>query len=411
MIVDGKSTDSDEALLEPISSDASGKAITDSGTSSARRSSRRYDVDWLRSLALSLLIIYHISIIFQPWAAIIGFSQNEDSLEWLWGLMSMINVWRIPLLFTISGMGVYFAISRRTWRDLLSERTFRIMLPLVFGFFLITPINVLAVQLFFEVEPSYFPNLGHLWFLLNIYIYVILFLPLFFYLKHNPNNIVSNFLREALRRQPLSMYLLAFPLIIAVILINPESYPAFAESLHGYVFGGVCFLYGFLFVSMKGIFWKAVERTRFVSLAIAFSLYLVRLLIFSTGENGIDGFPPLAAFETLIWLLAVFGLGSYYLNRPSRALNYLNQAVYPVYILHMPFLLMLALFILPISMPAVIKLIVLIVATYTLCLLTYEIIKRIKWIRPLFGMRFSASGTSAIPGTGTGIVGKAAGAS
>ena len=203
MIVDGKSTDSDEALLEPISSDASGKAITDSGTSSARRSSRRYDVDWLRALALSLLIIYHISIIFQPWAAIIGFSQNEDSLEWLWGLMSMINVWRIPLLFTISGMGVYFAISRRTWRDLLSERTFRIMLPLVFGFFLITPINVLAVQLFFKVEPSYFPNLGHLWFLLNIYIYVILFLPLFFYLKHNPNNIVSNFLREALRRQPL----------------------------------------------------------------------------------------------------------------------------------------------------------------------------------------------------------------
>ncbi|SVA84838.1 uncharacterized protein METZ01_LOCUS137692, partial [marine metagenome] len=29
---------------------------------------RRYDVDWLRVLALGLLIIYHISVVFQPWA-------------------------------------------------------------------------------------------------------------------------------------------------------------------------------------------------------------------------------------------------------------------------------------------------------------------------------------------------------
>ena len=34
------------------------------------------------------------------------------------------------------------------------------------------------------------------------------------------------------------------------------------------------------------------------------------------------------------WLLALVGYGKRYLNRPHKFLNYLNQAVYPFYILH-----------------------------------------------------------------------------
>ena len=28
---------------------------------------RRYDIDWLRVIAIGLLLIYHIAIAFQPW--------------------------------------------------------------------------------------------------------------------------------------------------------------------------------------------------------------------------------------------------------------------------------------------------------------------------------------------------------
>jgi hypothetical protein len=44
---------------------------------------RRYDIDWLRVIAIGLLIIYHIGIGFQPWGVFIGFIQNEKPLEWL----------------------------------------------------------------------------------------------------------------------------------------------------------------------------------------------------------------------------------------------------------------------------------------------------------------------------------------
>ncbi|MEP4596601.1 MAG: acyltransferase, partial [Cyclobacteriaceae bacterium] len=71
---------------------------------------RRYDIDWLRVIAIGLLLIYHVAIGFQPWGVFIGFIQSSSPLESIWVPMSMLNVWRIPLLFFVSGMGVYFAI-------------------------------------------------------------------------------------------------------------------------------------------------------------------------------------------------------------------------------------------------------------------------------------------------------------
>ena len=96
---------------------------------------RRYDIDWLRVFALGLLIVYHTSIVFQPWSYFIYFPQSEEPLESIWLLMGLINIWRIPLLFIISGMGVYLAIRRRNWKELLKDRIIRILLPLIFGSF------------------------------------------------------------------------------------------------------------------------------------------------------------------------------------------------------------------------------------------------------------------------------------
>ncbi len=73
---------------------------------------RRHDIDWLRVIAIGLLLIYHIAIIFQPWAMFIGFIRSDEFLEGLWKPMTMLNVWRIPLLFYVSGMGLYFAMRK-----------------------------------------------------------------------------------------------------------------------------------------------------------------------------------------------------------------------------------------------------------------------------------------------------------
>ena len=40
-------------------------------------SERRHDIDWLRVVAIGLLLIYHVAIVFQPWAMLIGFIKSD----------------------------------------------------------------------------------------------------------------------------------------------------------------------------------------------------------------------------------------------------------------------------------------------------------------------------------------------
>ena len=134
------------------------------------KSVRRHDIDWLRVITIGLLLIYHVTIVFQPWGVFIGFIQSDTSLEALWIPMSMINIWRIPLLFFVSGMGVCFAIKKRNWLQLILERSKRILLPFVFGMFCIVPIHVIIWQQYYKQDLVYNLQEGHLWFLKNIFI-------------------------------------------------------------------------------------------------------------------------------------------------------------------------------------------------------------------------------------------------
>lgn len=129
---------------------------------------RRHDIDWLRVVAIGLLLIYHIAIIFQPWAMFVGFIRSAEPLENLWTPMTMLNVWRIPFLFFVSGMGFYFAMKKRNWRQLLTERSKRILIPFLFGIVAITPLHLFIFQKFYHLPLSYYPHTGHLWFLGNI---------------------------------------------------------------------------------------------------------------------------------------------------------------------------------------------------------------------------------------------------
>ena len=167
--------------------------------------------------------------------------------------------------------------------------------------------------------------------------------------------------------------------------MDPEYFSAYPTP-HGFFYGMICFLIGFVLVSMRDAFWTSVERVRFGALAVAFGLYLVRLIHYE-----LQGVPnPLTAVESAGWMLAILGFGSRHLNQPSAALRYLSQAVYPVYIVHLPIQMGLAYFLLPLAVSAAGKVVVLWVMTFAGSWLLYEgILRRLKWIRPLFGMRLS----------------------
>ena len=343
---------------------------------------RRHDVDWLRTLALGLLIVFHIVLSFQSWAVSAGLPQNDELLEELVPFISMLAVWRIPLLFMISGMGVRFAMERRDWKELLKERALRILVPFLFGTYVLGTFFVWAMP-HFCWEAEYTPTFGHLWFLLNIFLYVIWLVGILIYLKDKPNNALLRLFAKIIR-WPLGLFLFALPLMVEAWLVNPEHFSIYVDNVHGWVLGLICFFLGFVFISTQDVFWPAVEKIRWPALVVGLSVFLVRLLVFE-----LQGEPPwIAAFESMSWMLTVIGFGTRYLNKPSETLGYLSKAVYPVYIVPLPVQLAIAYFLFPTDLSAYSKLALLMAGTFGVSFFLYQfVLRRLKWTRPLFGIK------------------------
>lgn len=343
---------------------------------------RRYDIDWLRVIAIALLLVYHIGIGFQPWGVFIGFIQNAKPLEALWTPMSMLNIWRIPLLFFVSGMGLSFATRKRNWKQLLLERARRILLPFVFGMFLIVPIHVFIWQKYYHQEITYSIHPVHLWFLANIFIYVLLLSPLFFYLKRKEGGkIQQNLIR--LFSTPLGMLLVMAAFVLEALLVHPQDYVTYAMNLHGFFLGLLAFLFGFLFVYSGDAFWSGMRKWRWFTLSAALLFFLLRVIEFQLMAP-----KYLLAIESNLWIFAAFGFASKYLNRPGKTLSYLARAAYPVYIIHMIFLYLASYLIMPLEISPWLQFILIVLFTFGGCFTLYElVIRRVRFLRPLFGLK------------------------
>ncbi|MGW8314451.1 MAG: acyltransferase family protein, partial [Bacteroidales bacterium] len=231
----------------------------------------------------------------------------------------------------------------------------------------------------FHMENS--RNPGHLWFLGNIFIYVVLLSPLFFLMKNRKEGRLVRGLSR-LFSHPLGLLLITALFVLETLAVRPEIFAMFAFSFHGFLLGLVAFLSGFTVVITGLPFWNTVRRWRWIYLATAGIFFILRYAVFHLEAPGI-----LAAAESTFWIFSALGFGYKYLNRPGKTLSYLSQAAYPVYILHMIFLYAGASVILPLEIPVVVQLILVTGITAAGCMASYEIIRRIPLLRPLFGLK------------------------
>lgn len=342
---------------------------------------RRHDIDWLRVIAIGLLLIYHVAIGFQPWGRMIAFITTERPWGALWTPMAMLNVWRIPLLFFVSGMGMYYAMQQRSWKQLLAERAGRILLPFVFGMFAIVPLHLLVWRHYYKMDLVYTHDPGHLWFLGNIFVYVLVLLPLLYYLKHHEDGSIVKGIKKIFRN-PFGLLIVVAAFVAEVILVKPMPYELYAMTWHGFVLGLLAFFFGFCFVLSGPAFWQMIIRWRWFFIALALLLFVLRQFYFGMATPGY-----VLVIESQSWIFSVLAFGSKYLNRPGKALTYLSQAAYPVYILHMVFLYLGSLLIFPLPLAVPLQFVLVLLFTTGGCFLSFEIIRRVKYVRSLFGMK------------------------
>jgi glucans biosynthesis protein C len=86
-------------------------------------------------------------------------------------------------------------------------------------------------------------------------------------------------------------------------------------------------------------------------------------------------------------IFAILGYAKAFLNMKNRLYSYLNNAAFPFYIFHYLPITMLAFFIARESMNVWFKYLIIVFCTYLLTFLLYEIVKRITFLRFLFGIK------------------------
>ncbi len=347
------------------------------------KTERRYDIDWLRVIAIGLLMVYHVAIVFQPWGLMVGFATNKETWESLWIPMTLLNIWRIPLLFFISGMGVYFSFQNRNWQQLLKERTVRILIPYLFGIFVIVPVYMFILQKNYQWTLAYSPSPSHLWFLGNIYSYVILTLPILYLIKSTPSVFLTKWFKK-IGNSPLFLVIVIACFIAEVALVKPALFEMYALTWHGYFLGFLAFIFGFCFAILGTPFREMLIKYRWIFFVLGAFLYVFRTLQMPFLDKNIH-----LPLESCLWIFAIFAFGNKHLNLNlnSNVLAYLSKAVYPIYILHMIFIGLFSLLILPLNLGVELKFLSVLIGTITSCLLCYEfIITRFKIFKLLFGV-------------------------
>ena len=89
-------------------------------------------------------------------------------------------------------------------------------------------------------------------------------------------------------------------------------------------------------------------------------------------------------------MLSALGLGQRHLNHDHRWRAYLVEVIFAYYIVHQTALLALAAWLKPLQLGGAMEAALILGGTVITCVVTAEVARRVRWLRPLFGFRAAA---------------------
>jgi glucan biosynthesis protein C len=373
----------------------------------AKTSTRRLDIDWLRIILILIVFFYHSNRFFnnEYWHVANGTSGKLSII-----LTSSMYPWMMSTIMILSAASIVYSLNSRSTGKFIVDKVKRLLIPLVFGIFALALPQVYLERLshgefigsFFQFLPHFFEGMYgfggnfawmglHLWYLLVLFLYTLIFLPVFLVLRTKIGSAIVRGFAWLFSKPGLIYLLLIFPTITMELVSrdNPFGMTDFGGiSLASYV---VYFLLGFLIFSDERL-QRAIIRQRWVSLVLCVGLYLIwrrNLLGISIpwGQAFEDVFPLEPGFA---WtsILTILGMGMRYLKADNRFLRYANEAVLPFYMLHQTVLIVIGYFVVQQAWSVTVKWLVITPLSFATIMLIYEfLVRRLNVLRFLFGMK------------------------
>jgi glucan biosynthesis protein C len=376
---------------------------------------RRHDIDALRALAFALLILYHLCMLYVlDWG---WHLKSPHQFEWLQLPMILVNRWRMDLIFLISGVASAFLIKPSAPGRFLASRSWRLLLPLVFGIAVVVPIqpyvqgvsNGLVAPGFGRFLVDYYTGKpwpkdafdgwyygftwNHLWYLAYLWIYTLALAVLARPLESAPALALRR--RFTGLRGAALVLLPVLPFCLYSFTLQPL-FPDNGDFIHDWYRNAVyftAFLYGYLVARDAG-FWNEATRLRWATLGCALAIFGVRMVLVRLYPGDTAAPPAVEAFALVLrnlymWsmLLTLLGWAHAALNRPFRWLPWANENVYPWYILHQSLIIAVAYWLIPLHLPALPEAGCVLALTIAGCWSATAIVRRVRWLRPLFGLK------------------------
>ena len=317
----------------------------------------RASSQWLRVGGMLVVFAIHAAEPFNPWDAwhIVG----PERSKWFGEVVFLPAPWIMPLFMVLAGEAAWHALERRSWRAYVRERVMRIALPLVAGILVLVPPQVWLERRFRgEFHGSllaFYPHLfdgiyprgnlswHHLWFLAFLFVFAIVTLPLFEWLRGPRGRPLLSRI-GALCAAPGGLIWLLLPAIafrVAIPLLLPWAPLAYDWSNRVLLLPA--FVAGFVFGGEPRVrravddHWRAALVCALVSSAA--------LCSWAWPGNVLARLPPMRSWRGVVlwgayacgaaaWIVALLGGARRHLARPSDALSRASELVYPFYVLH-----------------------------------------------------------------------------
>jgi glucan biosynthesis protein C len=383
---------------------------------------RLHYLDWLLVLAILGVVLFHTVHPFDELGDWIIKNVERSAIVTFYG--GFFTLWGMPFFFFMAGATSWISLQRRTVGQYIRARVTRLLIPFIVGTIILTPIQVyyelihkgwwkggsfiefilsseVRNYFFFEFHQltfglEFFGRVGyHLWFVAFLFLFAIITLPVFSWLKKEAGRRFVAWLAQLAKWRG-GLLLFVIPMILARFLLQ-QDIPSDDYGLADFVYYLLFFISGYI-VIVNERFLQAIHRDWWLYLIPGI---LCTLFFFSIsvgipvwdwmGSPGTPGFYlswTLHGINSWCWIMVMFRVGMRFLDHTSKRLQYLREASYPIFIVHQPVIVFIAFYAVQWEVNLAIKLLVVVLGTFAVSFGLYELlVRRINPVRVLFGMK------------------------
>lgn len=298
---------------------------------------RKHFIDNLRWSAVLLLIPYHAAMAWNFWEEpnYVFFGGNRIISSFI----VFLSPYFMPLLFLLAGISTKYALEKRSYKQYISERAKRLLVPLISGTVILMPIMTFIADRFnygyaggfFEHYSVFFTkytdltgadggfSFGQFWFLLFLFVISAVTVGVILLLKKK-----FSVKRKEIRFLTVILLCIPLPLFGELVSIG-------GKSILEYCY---IFLAGYYLFSDDSLTDKTAKYL-YITLPVGIIASIANVYMFIWSDSDFRILNTAAKY-TAEWfmLLALIGIGKKYLDKSGRISGYMSGRSFPFFSFH-----------------------------------------------------------------------------